>query len=154
MILEPVLDSQEIKAFISEPSMWDQIAQDNQDPDNFGLDDTGFWLKATEDNELIGMLGFYQLQGIKVEFHPCILKQHRKEHAIEAINKAIDYAFDIEKIQKVNVIIPFSHENVHEFALKVGFQDEGVNKQSFLKNGIIYNQWYMGMTRGDYERSS
>ncbi len=100
------------------------------------------------------MLCFYQLQGVKVEFHPCILKKHRKDHAVEAINKAIDYAFGIDQVHKINVVIPFSHDNVHLFALKVGFEDEGVNKQSFLKNSIIYDQWYMGMTRGSYERCS
>lgn len=132
--------------------MWDQISQDNQDPEKFDLDSTGFWLKASENGELIGMLGFYQLQGIKVEFHPCIIKKHRKEHAVEAINKAIEYAFNIDTIQKINVIIPFSHKSVHSFALKVGFQDEGINRKSFLKNSVIYDQWYMGMTRGNYER--
>ena len=57
MILEPITDSQEIMKFISEPSMWDQIAQDNQDPDNFGLDDSGFWLKALEGirEEVVGI---------------------------------------------------------------------------------------------------
>ena len=151
MILEPA-KSEEVKSFISLPEVWEQIAQDNQDVEKFDLDNTGFWLKALVGSELIGMLGFYQLQGVKVEFHPCIIKKHRKEHAVEAINKAIDYAFDIEKIQKINVIIPFSHKIVHNFALKVGFQDEGINRESFLKNNVIYNQWYMGMTRGDYER--
>lgn len=154
MILKPVLDVSEVKEFLSEPSIWNQIAQDNQDPDDFGLDESGAWLKATVDRELVGMMGFYQLQGVKVEFHPCVIKKHRKEHALEAINKAIAYAFNIPEIQKVNVTIPFSHENVHKFALKVGFLDEGINKKSFLKNSVIYDQWYMGMTRGDYERCS
>jgi RimJ/RimL family protein N-acetyltransferase len=154
MKLEPVSDSKEVKAFISDPEMWDQISQDNDDPEDFGLDEAGFWLRAIEGGELIGYLGFYQLQGIKVEFHPCIVKKHRKKYAVEAINKALEYAFNIDGIEKVNAVIPFSHNGVHNFALKVGFLDEGINRQSFLKNGIIYDQWYMGMTRGDHERIS
>ena len=38
---------------------------------------------------------------------------------------------------------------LESFCLKVGMQEEGINRQSYMKNGKIYDQWHLGITRNE-----
>ena len=52
-----------------------------------------------------------------------------------------------EKIAKINVTIPENQVKVINFAKKVGFKKEGLNRDSYLKDGKLYGQQNLGITR-------
>ena len=54
-----------------------------------------------------------------------------------------------EFINKMIVSIPFCRKIVYNTAIKTGFIEEGVNRQSFLKDGVFYDQWDLGLTKNE-----
>jgi RimJ/RimL family protein N-acetyltransferase len=56
-----------------------------------------------------------------------------------------------DRINKINVSIPENDKRVINFAKKVGFKKEGLNRDSYMKNGTIYAQQNLGITRSEIE---
>ena len=61
---------------------------------------------------------------------------------------------DFPCYKKVIVFIPIINKNVKMFALRIGFKEEGLNRQSYIKNGDIIDQWLMGMTQKEIKEIS
>jgi RimJ/RimL family protein N-acetyltransferase len=57
---------------------------------------------------------------------------------------AVKYAFD-HGVRKLTAEIPTPDQEVLRYAQRVGFKREGVNKQSFLRNGELLDQTYVGL---------
>ena len=49
--------------------------------------------------------------------------------------------------EKLNAEIPFIYPEVYHFTKNFGFQDEGINRLSISKNGLLVDQWRLGITR-------
>ena len=67
------------------------------------------------------------------------------------MKKFYQWVLEIKTINKVISIIPENQKKVYNFAKKVGFIDEGVNRHSYKRDGNIYDQWYLGITRNEIE---
>ena len=52
---------------------------------------------------------------------------------------------------KVIAQVPFLYPNVKDFCLKNGFVVEGINRLSHQKDGVIVDQWLLGITRDEIE---
>ena len=59
----------------------------------------------------------------------------------------IDYSPD--KYQKLVAQVPVIYPNVIKFTEMAGFQQEGTNRASYRKNGALYDQIWLGITRDE-----
>lgn len=96
--------------------------------------------------EPIGIVMYHPINVITWECHVQVLPEYRAEFAKEFAQKAIQWAWDMG-VQKLVAQIPFLYPNVRDFGLNVGFEVEGINRKSYLKNGQLHDQWYMGLVR-------
>jgi RimJ/RimL family protein N-acetyltransferase len=82
--------------------------------------------------------------------HVQVLPAYRDEYAKEFGEKVLDWAFtNIPKCRKINAQIPTCYPNVIKFAQLFGFEIEGLNQDSYLKDGVLHPQYYMGISRWD-----
>lgn len=124
--------------------------QDDHTParENFDVQMTGIiHLLPIVDNNIIGCISFRVKSAIMVEAHISILKEHRAQYAFRASKQAIEWIWRNTQVKKIVSMTPDTLPHIKKFILKLGFELEGVNKCSFLKDGVTYDQYYGGLKR-------
>ena len=66
---------------------------------------------------------------------------------VELGKLAVQWLWDNTTYKKLVACIPVSDKQVFRYACRVGFKREGVNRASFLRNGELLDQYYMGLQR-------
>tara|TARA_R110002033_G_scaffold14961_1_gene43107 strand:+ start:1750 stop:2109 length:360 start_codon:yes stop_codon:yes gene_type:complete len=100
------------------------------------------------DNGIIA--GFFWItptNSITVDVHCNILMDYRK-NAVEYSKEFVRFMCNnyAGRINKLNCKIPVIFKDVYGFAKKCGFLDEGIDRQSILKNGEILDRYILGAT--------
>jgi len=99
----------------------------------------------------VGMYRVHQLNGISHQIHAFILKEHREKWAKESGRVILHWCLDNLEFNKLIAEIPAKYMNVVNFTRHQGFKDEGINRESFLKDGKIWDTYRLGMTRKEIE---
>lgn len=153
MNVERTYDENLIRCVVTMPEFWNVLSEDSQLKEDYipPMNDT--WLIFYEGDELIGLLQVYQINKSTIELHPLLLPKHRKKYRTAFAKAAFKWLLDnLPDMQKVNACVPEIYKNVCHYVASLGFQREGVNRQSFLKHGKMNNQLYFGITRQEIER--
>ena len=145
MIITQTQNIGDIKGILCHPEIYDRIAEDGMpnwedyEPDIDGV-------MCVMDENKIGVMLYHWVNGITLECHIQILPEYRKE-ANKFCQLALQWAWDNTKATKIVAQIPELYPDVVKFAYKNGFQLEGMNEKSYMKNGKIYSQMYLGLIR-------
>ena len=87
---------------------------------------------------------------ITLEVHTNIVPERRGREAISETMKAMSWIFENTGCLKIVTHVPSFNRQAKLFALKCKMKQEGVNRQSFLKDGILYDQDILGITRKEW----
>lgn len=138
-------------AIATTPDIWDTIAEDGQDPAGYVPDvESACYLVVREDGKLIGLYIFRRVNAITTEIHPMVLPKHRKQYSIAASKAVIAWFWENAPwCQKIIGWVPTLYPNVRKHGEAVGFELEGTNVQSYMKGGEVYDQWLLGLMRGE-----
>jgi len=142
--VELKLQPRDAHLVLSHPDIFETVAEDNMDVIN--MPDEHLYLCGYVP-DLIGCFILHKLNGICADCHVQVLPEYRKQYAEEFGQKVIEWTWDNTQLQKLVAQIPFLYPNVRDFAVKMGFKVEGTNKASFMKDGMIHSQWYLGLIR-------
>ncbi|HAV4987985.1 TPA: DUF2824 family protein [Acinetobacter nosocomialis] len=113
------------------------------------LDLSGYeWIGVIENNITQGLFLLIKHNSIAIEIHTCLLPSLRGSKAIEAGKLILKLIF--ENHQKVISWIPENNRKAKLFAQMQGFQVEGINRASFLKDGKLLDQFLVGLTKGEF----
>jgi len=138
-----------ITSFMMLPEIYDRAAEDggNKNP-IFSYGDKEAWLVVTSGSELIGVINILLENGVSAEFHPYLLLSHKRKIytviklLLEWYNKKMP-----PEIVKLNAQMPTYKTGLYKVAMRLGFTDEGLNRMSYKKNGVIYDRFRLGITR-------
>lgn len=150
MKVELTTDMELVRSILVEPDIWERAAEDGVDQETWypGYDSMTAWLLCIENDEPIGVILLHTDTQVSLKMHPYLRKEHRQKGRIMM---AAFYKWMLENteetINKVNTVIPEYQKKVINFAKKVGFQKEGLNRESCQKNGQLYGQQNLGITR-------
>lgn len=159
-LVEPTTDVDEIRAVVTHPAVWPWVVDDAApEPSAFvppirpGL----IWLRArfrrsfasSEGNETGAVWMFEQHNAVCWEIHTCILPAWRGALAVEATKTALAWMFANGGARKIMTHVPADNRLAYRFALRCGLTDEGVNRASFLKGGVLLDQHILGLTEGE-----
>lgn len=144
-------DSKLISLIATIPSLWETIAEDGASPDQWYPDMTEGWLIGSDDDGLIGLYNVHPKNTVTLQIHPIIPVETRGKRAYDSAREVLDWIFTTTKYQKVVCEIPVIYRNVKLFAMKAGMKEEGINRQSYLKNGKIHDQWHLGIAKQEFE---
>lgn len=151
MKLEPIQDAEIVKEILTDPEMWARISEDDNDIEVFTvpISEGILWLGVYTDDGLIGLFYIHDINFTTVQLHAHILEPYRKQYAKEAGRLVIAYFANemSDRINKLIAEIPVCYPDVYHFSLNNGLKDEGINRQSTLKNGEYMDQHRLGITK-------
>ena len=138
-----------IKAVIE---CFDYSVEDDTDFSCFHLDVEGrCWLKATDNDELIGFYEIKPFNRSMLEVHPFILKDKRNKSFDSAM--AVKHWFNSEQCPKMYHSLvthaPSLYRHIKIFLLRVGFNQVGKYEKAFRKSGELYDLNLFQLNRGE-----
>lgn len=140
-------------AILNHPAIYPVVTDDNS-PEKVELPDHFSTLTAYVDGEPIGCLVTHWETSTTLQVHIQILPEHRKRHAMKAAQAFRQWLWDNTPAHKITAHIGACYPNVIKFAAAIGFEVEGVNKESLLKDGFYHDQIIMGLKRWQQAQQS
>jgi RimJ/RimL family protein N-acetyltransferase len=142
-----VFDPEVVKSILLRPEIVATIAEEGCD--DFEPDmERNIWLLMKSGDTEVGVYQIERINGITAQIHANVLPEHRKPHSKATGRAALNWVMhNLPDIHKIIAVIPTLYPNVRDFTMSFGFVVEGVNRQSYLKDGAIHDQWILGITR-------
>jgi len=100
-------------------------------------------------DDLAALITFNALNRTTVNVHMNVKSEHRKTVAGIAGKALLNFVAHDTNFQKAVASIPVIYYDVLKYSKRLGFNIEGINKQSTLKNGELTDCYYVGITRSE-----
>ena len=146
--LKQAANVEEVDAILRDPELFSRIAEDGIEDYVTPFDGNQCYMMLMKGDLAIGVWNLYPVNTVTLNIHCNILEEHR-EHGKEAGRLILEWFVTQcpEQYQKLNAEIPFTYPEVYHFTKNFGFQDEGINRLSISKKGLLVDQWRLGITR-------
>jgi RimJ/RimL family protein N-acetyltransferase len=93
------------------------------------------------------MIMFIPLNLVTYDSHICSLPEFKGKELVEFGKESIVWMFENTSCQKIVANIPEYNRKAIIYALLCGFEKEGINKKSFLKDEKLYDQISLGLCK-------
>ena len=154
--LERTHDVALIKRIATDPAIWGHISDDGTlPPDLWQPPDPMVcaYLVARDDGEalgmLLGMFMFVPVNACTVEVHTCMLPSAYGARALKAAMLAAQWIWDNTPAHRIVSNVPAYNRLAARFAFKAGMREWGRNPKSYLRGGVLHDQIWFGMSRGE-----
>lgn len=99
--------------------------------------------------ELLGCFGIYLESSTCVQIHTCLLPFAPlvRGRTMAAANGILEWIWANTTFNRVITRVPEFNRLALRFAQKAGMMLFGVNEMSYLKNGVLHDQFYLGISR-------
>lgn len=146
-----------IKQFMANPETWDIRAEDGVSVDEVQIviDPRIFWLALLDKDEdqkefVRGVAVASPLSKTIFDFHVCFdPKFWRSKNNVELGKLALEWYFLHSGANKIVSTIPVASHPACRYVQRIGMKREGVNRASFMKAGVLTDQYYFGITKAD-----
>lgn len=144
MIISQTHNPLDVIRVLKHPDIFERISEDGMSIKTWMPNlEEAFYL--TDDNN-IGIMIYHWINGVTLECHVQVLPEHRGL-AHEFGRLSLSWAWENTKATKIVAQIPSIYPDVVRFAYKNGFTFEGTNRQSYLKHGKLFDQYYLGLIK-------
>lgn len=138
-----------VRQIITAPSIWPYVSDDGSPRPEEYQPAPGFTYLLVNEGE--GVFLYHPHNFICWEVHTCLLPVCRGERATEAARASLAWVFANTNARKVITHVPRPNRLAYRFARRVGLTDEGTNRASFLKDGVVHDQHVLGITREELQ---
>lgn len=148
MNFEITRDQEYIKYCLTHPYVWRNSYDDamkNVDPELFFPPMNGMLYVRAGD---YGLFVCDPRNSIMYEVHTMLLPLARGM-AVDISRGAIEWVFENTKCLKLITSVPSYNVLAKRLSIKSGMKLIGNNEKSFLKDGILYDQYIYGLSKGD-----
>lgn len=147
--IERSTDPALIAAVANEPSVY-RMASDDYSPAQGDwkptLNDQIHYLVARDKGILLGFCAFIPENAVCWQAHICFLPAAYGK-TVEAFTLMLNWMWQHTKAQRIVGQIPTYNRLAIAFVRKVGFQEFGINPQSWAKSGSLWDRVCLGITR-------
>lgn len=140
-------DSDFITHCITHPEVWDKLCDDGApDKDLYfpPINESVQWMRAED----FGVFALHRQNCCTGEAHTILLPEAHG-YAVEIAKAALLFAFAHCGVERIVTNVPSFNPLALRLARRAGFTDIGINKRSFQKNGILYDQTFLGISKED-----
>jgi RimJ/RimL family protein N-acetyltransferase len=121
------------------------IAADQWQP---RMNDESRWYVAYLEDDIMGVFWMERRNAVTWEAHANVRPKYwGNKRGTECCKLAIEEMIKDTDAKKVIALIPDCSPNVQRMAEEIGFEREGIQRQSWQKNGKLYDQKHYGITR-------
>lgn len=148
-MIERTHDMALVKRLFIHPKVWPHISDDGCDADSFEpVDhDAVIYLKLMDGDAVGGVLMMVPQNSVTYDLHTVILPEHRGAFTRKAGQAMLAWMFSHTNARKINTKVPEPNKPALRAALDVGFEIEGVDRKSFLKDGVLHDQVMLGVCK-------
>ena len=134
------------EAILMHPEIYPTIVDDfSPKVEAFSLPDTFTPIVIRCGYDPVACLVVHPQNGVTWEVQVAIKPEYRDDSAMLG-EWLMREAWEITQAYKIIAQIPYLYPNVKAFAELMGFEVEGTNKASIMKDGVLHDQWYMGIS--------
>ena len=144
MIIKQTRKLKHINGVLSAPEVSRWSGDDLSPKQLKELRDDSIYLVAEHEGHIVGSFSFRAVGSIELECHVSF-KKCAWGATLEAGMMAIDYILANTSARKLSAKIPEDNDRAVFYALRLGFKIEGISRASFLRNGMLINQVYLGL---------
>jgi RimJ/RimL family protein N-acetyltransferase len=87
------------------------------------------------------------VNSVTYEVHTCILPDIRGASSIAHAKELILWMFTNTRCEKIVTTVPVFNLPALALAIRAGMKQEGVNRRSFLRRGVLYDQTMLGVCK-------
>lgn len=151
MILTRTHDMALVASIMSDPAIWPHVHEDGTPDDWAPVDHDGFHWMLVSDGEPLGVFLVHAVNSSCNQMHTCLLPRSWGVQAKEAAQLLLAWAFEDTECRKMITAVPAYNRAALRFAKAGGMVQEGVNRQSFLRNGVMLDQIMLGITKQEWK---
>ncbi|TNG03794.1 MAG: DUF2824 family protein [Gammaproteobacteria bacterium] len=133
-----------INAVFKHPKYIDMLGDDGSENVEYPLLDSIYYLAVYDGVELAGLFMMVPQNAITIDTHGAFLPGFRGEKARTGGLLMPSWVAKNTQFKKLVACIPSFNKAALAYASKLGYELEGVNRASFVKDGVVYNQCYYG----------
>lgn len=138
-----------VRSILAHPAIWPHIHEDGTDMPE-ALDAGGLHWLLVSDAAPAGVF-LAHARGVACwEVHTCLLPRVWGRAAARAAQLLLEHMFNVVGCDKVITSVPAYNRPALRFAKASGMQAEGINRASYLRSGVLEDQFMLGITRKDW----
>lgn len=145
---EQTTDTDFIRECITAPHVWRVGSDDGMisiDPKLLFIKlDGKIWVKAGEYGLFVGEAR----NSVTYEVHTFLFPNARGK-AVEIAKAAMQWLFSNTHCLRITTTVPDYNKLAIRLSLKSGMEFMGINKKSFMKDGVLYDQQLFGISKED-----
>ncbi|MGB1214613.1 MAG: GNAT family N-acetyltransferase [Pikeienuella sp.] len=148
VIVHPTNDFDMIRRFMTHPRVWPHISDDGC-PDSAQFEplrEGVLYLAVRNEPNILGIFLYHPHNSIMAEVHTCMNPMHWGS-SVEAGRATLGWVFDNTNWQKIITHVAETNRLALKLARDVGMTVEGNNRASFLKDGVLLDQYLLGITK-------
>ena len=153
---ERTFDQELIERVLNAPGVLEAISEDGMSfVDGTNIDVEGeLWVDVFDgEGNTVALYNLHMHNSVTVEIHAHVLPEYRKEHSYDTGMAVLAwFRLNYPNFRKIVAQIPVTCGNVISFIERFGFQKEGVNRLSYLKDGVLVDQVWYGLTCEELRR--
>ncbi|PXX41660.1 GNAT family N-acetyltransferase [Undibacterium pigrum] len=150
MKLQRTHDMKTVKEILSHPAIFPHIHEDGlkeiEPPDS----EEFHWILISDQEGAAGVYMVHYHNQSCVEMHTCLLPRIWGAKANDSVKLLSEYLFHQLGVRKVITNVPAYNKLALRFAKTNGMKIEGINRESYLKDGKLIDQIMLGMTRKEW----
>ena len=150
MRAERTHDMQLVREIISHPAIWPHVHDDGVTEPNPIDHEALYWVLITDEEKPLGVFLCHAHNTACYEMHTCILPESRGDKAAKAAQLFAGWMFNNTPCKKLITHVPEYNRIAYRFAKRGGMKDEGVNRASFLRYGVLIDQYLLGITKEEW----
>ena len=150
MKFEVMQDRKLATKIITHPKIWPHVSDDfSGQPENFiALTSLPILYLAVKENEdLLGLFVITWENSICWKIHTCLLPETWGQKAKQIGNELRAWLFSSTNCHRIVTDVPANNRLALAFAKSCGMTEYGLNPQSFLKDGQLYDQVLLGVSK-------
>lgn len=110
------------------------------------MEESNYWLEVKDQEITMGVFLFSPQNFVCYEIHSMLLPASRGK-GVACGKVAADWIFSNTPCSRVVASIPSFNKIAAAAAKRGGMKQFGINENSFLKNGVLYDQTLFGITK-------
>jgi RimJ/RimL family protein N-acetyltransferase len=135
---------------VTNEKIWDYVSDDGSDILTYEpvIEESIYWLKAVNQNQDYGVFLVHPQNYVCYEVHTCLLPTVWGM-ALECTIPLIEWVFRNTKCQRLVTNVPEYNYRALSLAKRSGLTEYGFNEKSYLKNGKLFSQIMLGISKED-----
>ena len=152
MRIERTQDVALIKSVLTHPSIYPFISDDGSpsaeefDPSGLAQHPMVYFLAAVTETGVGAVWMLHAINSFTYEVHTCVLPEFRGQ-TTEAAKAVAVWMFENTNCKKIITHVPSYNRLALKLAERVGMEHEGVNRKSWFKDGLVYDQYVLGLCK-------